>query len=621
MMKSTISFWNRLYIKMSILFSLEIILIFLSGLWISTRYTRSALESELDRRLWTLCSLASRFFTEEVLSNLITDQKDSRVIESLNHHIEDFLNLSKIEGLSLIDRKMKVLYSSGEGVSVGSEGVPMTLSQRELDQVWTGRPKSSILYEEVAGEFNKTYFYPLRVSDGSIKAAVVLESGADFLKEASVVRYQIEKITLFGILLTCLLCSFFAIQFIRPIEKLVQVMIKARQEGRLEKVHIVRRDEIGYLADIFNSMVDVLEEKDAELKRMYQEEKKKAENIKGYSDYLLGGISSGVISLDQEGRVITFNQSATLILEMTDIKLGLHINDFLGPEHPLTNLFEESMKSRHKIERREIRLTIKDDQEKLIGVSISPFGDSQDNFLGVTAIFSDITRVRDLERKLKVKDKLAMIGQVTANVAHEVRNPLGTLKGYIGLLKRNPPDNNGNGMIVDEIERAVNILDRIMTDFLSFARSPQLMKYLVEPRKLIKESFVFALGPAPAPEFKVEENYPQEETLIEVDPHELKKAFGNLIKNAHQAMQGKGMLKVSLEKEKLDWRFTFQDTGAGIPEEFLEKIFDPFFTTKDEGTGLGLSITHKIIEAHKGRIEVQSKLGLGTKVMVYIPIS
>ena len=229
--------------------------------------------------------------------------------------------------------------------------------------------------------------------------------------------------------------------------------------------------------------------------------------------------------------------------------------------------------------------------------------------------------LKDAQDQLIQSAKLASLGEMAAGIAHEVRNPLTSIRGFADLIYKSLPDDdkikNYSKVVVDEVKR----LSIIVKNILDFARKAEPDGEPVDLNDLIEGLIVLV---------EKDSSYNKVEINLDLDPNlpsvmadgtQIKQVFLNLAQNAIQAMSDGGSLTISSKKSSDRVEVSFVDQGSGIPAEQLDKIFDPFFTTKDEGTGLGLSVSYRIIENHRGSIEVTSEMGVGTTFKVRLPVS
>jgi signal transduction histidine kinase len=226
--------------------------------------------------------------------------------------------------------------------------------------------------------------------------------------------------------------------------------------------------------------------------------------------------------------------------------------------------------------------------------------------------------ILEIEEQLRRADRLSALGELSAGMAHEIRNPLGSIRGTAEILQDgiDPADKRYEftRILIKEVDR----LNRVVEDFLRFARPAPVERGRLDVNEALREVLTLTRQPA------LKNGVHTELAAGAVPPlpgdrEQLKQAFLNLVLNALQAMPEGGTLTIGTETTDGQLRIRFTDTGQGIPQENLERIFNPFFTTRQEGTGLGLAITHRIVQGHGGRIEVQSVLGEGTTFIVVLP--
>lgn len=227
--------------------------------------------------------------------------------------------------------------------------------------------------------------------------------------------------------------------------------------------------------------------------------------------------------------------------------------------------------------------------------------------------------ILEIEEQLRRADRLSALGELAAGMAHEIRNPLGSIRGTAEIIREgiDPADKRYEfaGILLKEVDR----LNRVVQDFLDFARPPHVEHRRININEALRDLLVLTRTQAVKRGVRVELS-PGELPQVPGDGEQLKQAFLNLMLNAMQAMPGGGKLTISTIPLEGEVQVRFADTGQGIPPESLEKIFNPFFTTRQEGTGLGLAITHRIIQGHGGRIEVSSRAGEGTTFTLVLPV-
>jgi signal transduction histidine kinase len=234
--------------------------------------------------------------------------------------------------------------------------------------------------------------------------------------------------------------------------------------------------------------------------------------------------------------------------------------------------------------------------------------------------FDDVSEVKALTDQLIRADRLAAMGELTAGVAHEVRNPLGIIRASVQLVE----DSHGDAVRVKEatlvIKQEIDRLDRVIKALLDFGRpsAPTLRPTNVED--VVTDVVMFTRRFAGQARVEIETEYAAGLPLVSADADQLKQVMVNLVSNAVQAMEGTGgAIKVRVWDDDGLVFLSIADTGPGIPPEDLERVFDPFYSTRDDGTGLGLTIVHRIIDQHGGRVDVESERGVGTTFTVALP--
>jgi len=254
-------------------------------------------------------------------------------------------------------------------------------------------------------------------------------------------------------------------------------------------------------------------------------------------------------------------------------------------------------------------------------VSALPISNKNHEITGAMLVAQDVTEYvneRLETEKLLVKvDRLNLVSEMAAGVAHEIRNPMTVIKGYLQIHNRKT-----TGKIKEDIEIILSELDRVeslITDFLSVARTKANKRTLISLNDIVKSIIPLLEAETSKHGINLETTYVETIEELLLDEKEIKQLILNLARNGIDALKGRGTLKIETEM-KSNWGYLYiSDNGCGIPGELKEKIFDPFFSTKDNGTGLGLSICASIVERHRGTIEVESKLGKGTKFSIKFP--
>ena len=350
--------------------------------------------------------------------------------------------------------------------------------------------------------------------------------------------------------------------------------------------------------------------------------------LASYTDNILRSIAAGVITLDRDGRVLSWNKAAEDIMNVSaDDAVGKHFSqlvDNLGiPEaekEGLLNAINRVVETGEKYLGYKRQYTPFDKEVLCININISQLRNHSGDMLGLVVIFEDVTKEVRMEDEMRRISELAAVGQLAASIAHELRNPLSSVKGAAQYLRKEYGDHAAVCEFLDIIIEEVNILNRITTEFLDFARPMRLNLKEIDVNDVIFRTVQFMHLATTRNNIDVEQRLAFAMPRIVADDKQLEQVFRNMILNALQAMPDDGELIISSQPVPDGVQVTVQDTGIGISDEALSQIFVPFFTTKTKGTGLGLSIVQKIIENHGGIISVESKLGEGTTFEIFLPI-
>ncbi|VBB06707.1 pas fold-4 [Lucifera butyrica] len=324
-----------------------------------------------------------------------------------------------------------------------------------------------------------------------------------------------------------------------------------------------------------------------------------------------------ILTVDRDGFIIASNQlAAELLPDITD-KLKMVINSHLDAGG--LDDSDEALIAR-ALNGEEINGFFRQDRNKSFLISAYPIKEyNTDNIVGAIAYYQDISELENLRNEYARLDRLKLIGEMAAGVAHEIRNPMTVVKGYLQVLtnKAEPDLQERYSIIMNELNR----IDTIVTDFLSLARNKTVTKEICNLNNIIAGTFPLLQADAAESGIEIKLNLAEVVPELLLNEKEIKQVLFNLSRNSIQAMQPKGLLRIETKVSANAVKLIVADNGCGIEADYLNKIFDPFFTTKDTGTGLGLAICQSIVERHAGKIEVQSKVGKGTSFFITFPTS
>ncbi len=403
-----------------------------------------------------------------------------------------------------------------------------------------------------------------------------------------------------------------------------------------------------------------LAEKNAELEKNLKEK----EDVKNYLNNILESLTTGVMVVDRQNRITTCNKAFGSITGYSSSqRLGKNVREAFPSD--FFEIVSASLARPSGDPADMDREFVTPDRRKIdIRVAASPAFDADGSQIGAVVLVQDVTQVKRLEEEAQRNRRLRAMGEMAAGIAHEIRNPLGSIELFASLLKQDLKEDDEKRQLAERICVGVHNMDRIISNALLFASAPQPSRQKCDINRLLTEILEFWSDVVLPDSIRIVRQF-DAEALAQADGELLKQVFLNLIRNAVQAMPDGGELrlttKIASEASKpfppgdaperdgqtriaLDggvspsessqpdpasrWPGTgprqfiavaVSDTGVGISPDCLPKIFNPFFTTKDRGTGLGLAIAHNIVKAHQGSLDVDSAEGRGTTFTVKIP--
>ncbi len=345
-------------------------------------------------------------------------------------------------------------------------------------------------------------------------------------------------------------------------------------------------------------------------------------NLRALHERIVESIRSGLITTDLEGNIYTFNQTAVEITGFSAEEMrGRSIYSLFGNINlPIADSLEAT-DTGDQPPRFEIDLMTPDNFAKRVGYGISPLFSESGETTGLIITFQDLTEIRSMEESVRRKDRLAAVGRVAAGLAHEIRNPLGAMRGAIQVMQLKTPPESAEASLMEIILRESDRLNKIITNFLTYAR-PRVSNFAeTDACEAINDTFTLLKhSPDVKENHRLESHLPECPVTISADQTQLKQIFWNLARNAIQAMETGGTLSVKLETLKNERvRIVFKDTGCGMSAKQVEQLFEPFSTSTTGGTGLGLSIVYQIVRDHNGTINVRSLENEGTTITVELP--
>jgi two-component system sensor histidine kinase PilS (NtrC family) len=339
---------------------------------------------------------------------------------------------------------------------------------------------------------------------------------------------------------------------------------------------------------------------------------------------ILDNLGSGLLTVDARGNVTRVNPAARGILGIGDRTTSqLHIGEILGPDgDELTLLVTTALNDGRRRKRAEVSV-VRNGQPVPLGVNVDFLAAEDGRLAGAVVIFSELTEVQRLREHLRRTDRLAGVGELAASIAHELRNPLASIRGSIEILAGELDVHDQHEQLMQLVLRESNRLNTIITDFLAFARMPSPCPRPVDLERFLSDVQLQLRQHVAAKEAAVDVVFAHEAPGVKavVDPDQLLQAILNLSINACEAMHDQGQLRILCDVVEDAVQLRIIDTGPGLPEGRLEEIFTPFVTTKQNGTGLGLPMVARIIHGHGGTVEAGNTAAGGAEFVIRLPLT
>jgi two-component system, NtrC family, sensor histidine kinase PilS len=338
---------------------------------------------------------------------------------------------------------------------------------------------------------------------------------------------------------------------------------------------------------------------------------------------VLDNMNNGFIITDLRGIVTGQNRAADRILGLEEgITLGRPVQEVLRVEEGSECPIITALRAKRDFTRYEFRVRLEAGGEKLLGLSTSRISDSSGRVTHVIASFSDLTELAQMRQELQRQDRLAVVGELAAGLAHEIRNPVAAIRGSVEELKRAGEISELGRRLASIAIRESDHLNKIVTDFLDFARHPEVHRDLFDVHGLAEE--VAALmraeaGDGSAPSIAIRSD--KGSHMASADRSQIKQVFVNIARNALEAMGDTGTLTITVGVDGNSVETRFDDEGPGFNPDELARVFEPFYTTKEAGVGMGLAVCERIVTANDGIIRAATRKGGGASMTVRLPAS
>lgn len=593
---------------------------------------------------------------EIYLSDMILNEPFSESTLILAKKVYDFEDKTKPVGILVFEIKLSSFTLFVSSLTIGSQGYSFLLNDKgyliyhpdkslnlKNSFLENGDKKLADLIKKMqsgehgSGEYRfkkrKKYmvFTPCRIKNWSV--GITLQR-SEFMADIIKLRQSMMTFSALIIALIIVVSLLFIKSLTEPISQLV-TGARAIGAGDLDQaIQVASSDEFKGLAREFNNMA-------GKLKTSMQE----IVELKTFNDDIFRSVSSGIITVNRKGELTSINKSAREILLFTGITNGSKNDNKRQEKLPSSikkalALLMLTLGQKEKIEHQVIDFFDQQGDPVFFEINTSLLNDSTGSVIGAIADIRDITLRKRMEELMVRVDKLASLGELSAGIAHEIRNPLAGMKTSIQVLAKKLTSPSQQ-ILIDGVLSEIDRLNNIVTDLLKFSGPSPSFPGPVDIKIILKKTLDLLMEKIKKLDINIVRKYDHHIPDAFLDTEQIQQVFLNLMLNAVNAMSKGGTLTIAIKKvmdqdrvkEKITRSFnpefsleneyvavSFTDTGSGIKEENLSQVFNPFFTTDPNGTGLGLSIAHKLLEKNNAYIYIDSKEKEGCRVTVIIPL-
>lgn len=350
---------------------------------------------------------------------------------------------------------------------------------------------------------------------------------------------------------------------------------------------------------------------------------RKLNDIRAFSERVIDSISSGLVTIDLQHQIISFNRAAEEITGFNASQVvGRHLNALFPTISDQIEGGKDVLLAGHGLSRLNLDCTTAEGKQIQLGFSISPLTTVSGEITGFVLPFQDLTDVMRLERDVRRQDRLAALGRAAAAIAHEIRNPLASMRGAVQVLGSDSRLSDEDAQLMNIVLRESDRIDRIISDFLMYARPRQPEKEIVDLNHLLEETLTLLRynSEIDSSKYRLLTEPCADPALVLADPGQMRQVLWNLARNAIKAMPDGGTFTIAITRsgDGTLLQVDFTDTGIGMTDEQVERIFEPFSSFSAGGTGLGMSVVYHIINEHRGKIDIKSEVGGGTTITLLL---
>ncbi len=354
-------------------------------------------------------------------------------------------------------------------------------------------------------------------------------------------------------------------------------------------------------------------------RRELESQRKDLHDLQAFKAVILRSVGAGLVAVDGAHTVTAVNRAAEALLGREAAEaIGRPWSELFGEGIPLAEVERAVAGQPGATPRHETSVARADGTRVPVRVTFSVLQAGDGRRLGLVAVVEDLSEIREMERRMRQADRLAALGRLAANIAHEIRNPLASMSGAVEVLGSDLATGKERERLTQIVARESARLDRIIGNFLDYARPAPLAPGTVNVAEIVEDVLMLLQHRDLPPGLKITREFPPS-LPWRLDAHQFRQALWNLCLNGVEAMPAGGELRVSAEVRPEGLRVAVSDTGEGIGPGELPHVLEPFYSTKPGGSGLGLALVHRAVEDHGGQIDIRSAPGLGTTVVLTLP--
>jgi len=511
---------------------------------------------------------------------------------------------SGVTRISFVDGQGRGLWDSSRRVAPGQRDPYFGIANREISSVMHGKPLHLASFRDESGRTVQAFYAPVQAPQGPAVVRLLYE-GSKVPGSAAPLQILlwVYAIVASGVLI-------------------YSVFQLSRSGGG----GTLSGGDTGLMIDAFHGLIDRFKQKEEELQRLRHCAEERAEEVENYNENILQSVTSGVITFNREMQITTLNSAAESILRINRADVvGTSGEALFGTEGGVLRLIRRAVFEGNVVSRQELEMEVAGAERIWAGVSVSLLRDRNKSIIGTTLVFTDLTAIKRLQEQVEIQKRLTALGEMSAWIAHEFRNYMGTILALARLLSKGFKEDPVQQARIESIIGELSAMDRLINELLSYGKKTEIHLQPASVSELVYEVVDSFKESGKWGRIRVDIRIPSALPAVALDPILMRQALSNLFQNALEAleqMQGgaQGRIRIAGWARSSELILEISDNGQGIPPDHLNKIFLPFFTTKETGTGLGLALVHKIILSHNGRIEVKNQEEGGACFTLTLPL-